>query len=1060
VRESQPFISPGDRFHPGAVTPAHLPLARLLPLRALVAAGLAVAVAGAGTVLGGAEASGAPLSFNRDIRPILSENCFQCHGPDANHRKADLRLDVREVAVEAGAFVPGKPEESDAIRRIFSDDADEQMPPASSRRALTAAQKQVLRRWVREGAGYEPHWAYVPPVRPPAPALRRLPAATNPIDAFIGATLERANLMPAPEADRRALIRRLSLDLTGLPPAPDEVEAFVASPDPRAYEQVVRRYLASPHFGERMAVPWLDLVRYADTIGFHNDVPIRVWPYRDYVIAAFNRNLPFDQFTREQLAGDLLPGSTADQRVGSGYNRLHRISGEGGIQDKEYFAKYSADRVRTTATVWLGSTLACAECHDHKFDPFTQRDFYRFAAIFADLKEKGAYNLSGGFTRENLTEETIFRDPGDEAQLTGLGAEVTRLEAELKAVTDQQLAPGRAVWEEATRGHDEAGRLAWKTLRPSRAESTAGTPLSIEDDDSVLAGGVNPVHETYVVTLPAPADPVTALRLEAVADPRFPGDEVSRAGSAFFLAEVEVSGRRAGETAFTPLALAVARTNGSTEPGHPAVAAIDGDPLTSVSFVRKRGGGLVLELAAPWAGGPSGVLTVRLRHSPLHPYQHVGRFRLAAHALPQPDAGLEGLPEKVLEAVRLPAEQRKPAQVRDVAAYYRGVAPELAGRRDRLARATLVRDRLLAELPSMPVSRSVEPRPIRVLPRGNWMDDSGEVVEPGVPAFFRQITPRDGGRVSRLDFAEWLVAPDNPLTARTFVNRLWRLYFGAGLSRTLEDLGSQGEWPTHPELLDWLAVEFRESGWNVKRLIELIVTSRTYRQSATGAVAAEERDPENRLLARQGRFRLDAEFVRDNALAISGLLVADVGGPSARPYQPAGYYAPLNFPRREYVPDTGPGLHRRGVYTHWQRTFLLPSFIAFDAPAREECTANRSPSNTPLQALVLLNDPTYVEAARVLAAKALREGGASEPARLQWMFARAVARPAAEAEVGLLAGLLDRQRRRYADDLAAARGLVSTGASPVPADLPPAEFAAWTTVARAVLNLHETITRP
>lgn len=1040
------------------MTPAHLPLVRLFPGRALFATGLAVA--GAGLVLGGAETAGAPLSFNRDIRPILSENCFQCHGPDANHRKADLRLDVREVAVQAGAFVPGKPEESDAVRRILSDDADEQMPPASSRRVLTSAQKQLLRRWVSEGAGYEPHWAYVPPVRPPVPSLRRLPGSGNPIDAFIGAALERENLAPAPEADRRTLIRRLSLDLTGLPPAPEEVEAFVASRDPQAYGQVVQRYLASPHFGERLAVPWLDLVRYADTIGFHNDVPIRVWPYRDYVIAAFNRNLPFDQFTREQLAGDLLPGSTAAQRVGSGYNRLHRISGEGGIQDKEYFAKYSADRVRTTATVWLGSTLACAECHDHKFDPFTQRDFYRFAAIFADLKEKGAYNLSGGFTRENLTEETIFRDPADEARLARLGAEVTRLEAELKTVTDQELASGRAAWEEAMRGHDQGGRLAWTTLRPSRAESTAGTPLSIEDDDSVLAGGTNPVHETYVVTLPAPDGPVTALRLEAVADARFPGDEVSRAGSAFFLAEVEVTGRRAGETAFSPIPLAAARTNGSTEPGHPAVAAIDGDPLTSVSFVRKRGGGLVVDLAAPWSGGADGALSVRLRHSPLHPYQHVGRFRLAVHALPQPDAGLDGLPEKVLAAVRVPAEQRKPAQARDVAAYFRAVAPELAGVRDRLARATLARDRLLAELPSMPVSRSVEPRPIRVLPRGNWMDDGGEVVEPGVPAFFRQITPREGQRVSRLDLAEWLVAPDNPLTARTFVNRLWRLYFGTGLSRTLEDLGSQGEWPTHPELLDWLAVEFRESGWNVKHLIGLIVASRTYRQAAVGSAAAEERDPENRLLARQSRFRLDAEFVRDNALAVSGLLVPDVGGPSVRPYQPAGYYAPLNFPKREYVPDVGAGLLRRGVYTHWQRTFLLPSFIAFDAPAREECTANRTPSNTPLQALVLLNDPTYVEAARAFGAKALREGGSSSAARLAWMFSRALARPADARELGLLEGLLERQRRRYASDLAAARELVATGSSPVPADLPPAELAAWTTVARAVLNLHETITRP
>jgi hypothetical protein len=417
------------------------------------------------------------------------------------------------------------------------------------------------------------------------------------------------------------------------------------------------------------------------------------------------------------------------------------------------------------------------------------------------------------------------------------------------------------------------------------------------------------------------------------------------------------------------------------------------------------------------------------------------------------------VPENVLEALRVPAESRRPAQQKEIATYFRTVAPELAARREQLTAATNARDYLVEALPSMPVSKSVQPRPMRVLPRGNWMDDSGEPVEPGVPAFMRQIEPQDGRRVSRLDFAEWLVAPDNPLTARTFVNRLWRLYFGAGLSRTLEDLGSQGEWPTHPELLDWLAVEFRERGWNVKHMVELIVTSRTYRQSSQARPAIEERDPQNRLLARQSRFRLDAELVRDNALAISGLLVRDIGGPSAKPYQPAGYYAALNFPKREYVPDIDENLWRRGVYTHWQRTFLLPSFIAFDAPSRDECTANRSPSNTPLQALVLLNDPTYVEAARVLAEKTMREGGNSFRAKLEWAFTRAVARPPARQEAKLLATLYERQRARYQRDEPAARELVSTGARPVAQDLPVAEVAAWTAVSRAILNLHETITR-
>ena len=1001
-----------------------------------------------------------PLSFNRDIRPILSENCFQCHGPDAKRRKGDLRLDVREDALEAMAFTPGHAEKSEMIRRVFETNDDERMPPVDSNRTLTAAQKETLKRWVSEGAAYEPHWAYAAPTRPALPAVKTKPASKNPIDAFILAGLEREKLKPAPEADRRTLIRRLSLDLTGLPPDVKDVDAFVASRDPQAYEKLVQRYLASPHFGERIAIPWLDLVRFADTIGFHNDVPIRVWPYRDYVINAFNQNLPFDQFTREQIAGDLLPNSTITQRVASGYNRIHRISGEGGIQDKEYFAKYAADRVRTTATVFMGSTLACAECHDHKFDPFTAKDFYRFAAIFSDLKEKGAYNLSGGFTRENLTEETIFEKPEQERRLESLEKDIERVTAKMKTVKDQDLAENLAAWEAATIAADSNGTLAWTVVRPIAVESFAGTPFTIEEkDNSIIPGGKNPVNDTYVVTIPATQNQITAVRVEVVPDAHFPGDEVARAGSTFFLSEIEVAGIPAGASSLEPIRIASSRTSGTTEPGHPAAAVIDGNPTTAVSFVRKRGGGIALQFAEPWRGGGDARLTVRIQHSEKHPYQNLGRFRVAIHTERDRDAHPDSVPEAVLKALKVPAADRKAAQKKEIATYYRTIAPELATLREELAAATNARDYLIAELPSMPVSKSVAPRSMRVLPRGNWMDDSGEIVEPGVPAFMRQIQPKDGKRVSRLDFAEWLVAPDNPLTARTFVNRLWRLYFGAGLTRTLEDLGSQGDWPTHPELLDWLAVEFRESGWNVKHMVELIVTSRTYKQSSEPNPAAEERDPLNRFLARQSRFRLDAELVRDNALAISGLLVRDIGGPSAKPYQPAGYYAALNFPKREYVPDVDENLWRRGVYTHWQRTFLLPSFVAFDAPSRDECTADRSPSNTPLQALVLLNDPSYVEAARVLAEKTIRGGGGSFRAKLEWAFTRAVARPPNRHETKLLQTLFEQQRTRYQGDGAAARDLVSTGAKPVAKDLPTAELAAWTSVSRAILNLHETITR-
>lgn len=1036
----------------------------------------------------------APLAFNRDIRPILSENCFKCHGPDRNQREADLRLDQRENAIEAGALTPGKPEASEAIRRIFSSDPEEHMPPPDSNRRLTPAQKETLKRWIAEGAEYQPHWAFIAPVRTappvvqeagteakaggterrrerekntrsrPSPSARpsgspSLPPGSSAIDAFVRAKLREEGLSPAPEADRRTLIRRLSLDLTGLPPAVEDVAAFVQSRDPLAYGKLAQKYLASPHFGERLALPWLDLVRYADTVGFHNDVPIRVWPYRDYVIDAFNRNVPFDQFTREQLAGDLLPESTITQRVASGYNRLHRISGEGGIQDKEYFAKYAADRVRTTSTVWLGTTLACAECHDHKFDPFTTRDFYRFAALFSDLKEKGAYNLSGGFTPENLTEEMIFASPAQQQKMESLNTAIAAQRKELDAVKDEDLAASRAEWEAATLAAAADGTLKWSAQMPVEATSPLGTPLTIEEDKSIIPGGKNPANDTYVVTIPAPLDRITAVRLEVMQDPRFPGDEVSRGGSAFFISEIEVLGASTPHATPKPLRLVAARASNRSEPGYPAAAAVDGDPATALSFVRKVGGGVALELAEPFAGGPAARLVVRIRHSETHPYQNLGRFRLSLHTLPKPDGSPESVPDTVLAALKMSPDKRKPAQLKEVAAYFRGVAPTLAPLRDALAATTNARDYLALTVPTMPVSKSIERRTMRVQKRGNWMDDSGDVVEPGVPQFMRQIEPAPGGRATRLDLANWLMAPDNPLTARTFVNRLWRIYFGAGLSRTLEDLGSQGEWPTHPALLDWLAVEFRESGWDVKHMVELIVASRTYRQSSEVAAAVEERDPLNRWLSHQTRFRLDAELIRDTALAISGLLVPRVGGESAKPYQPEGYYGALNFPKREYVPDVGAGLYRRGIYTHWQRTFLHPSLAAFDAPAREECTANRATSNTPLQALVLLNDPTYVEAARVFAEKIMAAGGATFRSRLAWAFERALSRPPTADETRLLTGLFRQQQDRYRPDEAAARQLTSVGAAPAIKKLPPADLAAWTSVARAILNLHETITR-
>ena len=752
-------------------------------------------------------APAADVDFNRDVRPILSDKCFACHGPDAKHRKADLRLDEEKAATAAGAVVPGKPAESALIARVTAADVDERMPPADGGKTLTPAEVDTLRRWVAAGAKYAPHWAYVAPKNHAAPAVKDGAWPANWVDQFLLARLDREGLKPAPDADRRTLARRLAFDLTGLPPDPDAVDALVADNDPAATGRLVDRLLADDAYGERMAAYWLDLVRYADTVGYHGDQEHHATPYRDYVIDAFDRNLRFDQFTREQLAGDLLPHPTEDQTTATCYNRLLQTSHEGGVQPKEYLTIYAADRVRNLSAVWMGATVGCAQCHDHKYDPYTQKDFYALAAFFADVDEE-------------------------------------------------------------------------KHLRGGGADRTP--------------------------TVRAP--------------------------------EVRVHSRRERDR----LADLDAR-----------IAASEAD---AADLVRER------------------------------------------NAL------------------------------------------------DKSARLVMV-------------MKAVPPRVVRVLPRGNWMDDSGPVVPPAVPAFLGKLsTP---GRATRLDLADWLTDADagaGGLTARVFVNRLWGLFFGTGLSDSLDDFGGQGEPPAHPELLDALAVEFVESGWDVKHVVRLIVTSRAYRQSSVASQSLRDRDPSNRLFARQGRWRLPAEGVRDTALSASGLLVREVGGGSARPYQPAGYYRHLNFPAREYVADADARQWRRGVYTHWQRQYLHPTLKAFDAPSREECTARRPRSNTPLAALALLNDPTFVEAARGLAGRTLAEAGPDDAARVAFAFRQVTARRPDAAEAAILTRLLAENRSLYRVDPGAADALLKVGLAPVPAADRP-ELAAWTAVGRALLNLGEAITR-
>lgn len=758
------------------------------------------------------------VDYVRDIKPILSNSCYTCHGPDEEARKADLRLDDREVAI-THAIVPGDAAASELIARVTSDDPDAHMPPSSSRRLkLTSDQVSLLRKWIDQGANFQKHWAYEPVRRPAVPQVsdEHVAAISNPIDNFVVARLEREGLRPSPRADARTQIRRLSFDIVGLPPEPETVKDYSKQIGASSsYRKLVNQLLSKPAFGERLTAYWLDVVRYGDSVGIHGDQLVSMSPYRDYVLKAFNENMPYDQFVTEQLAGDLLPDATTDQKVASAFNRMHMITAEGGAQPKEYLAIYAADRVRNTSAALLGTTLGCAQCHDHKFDPFSAKEFYEFASFFSDLKETGVYGGSNWFPKLQVPE------PGQAEELAQLVEQMKAAEAEV----------------------------------PQEAEKE---------------------------------------------DPKLKAFE---------------------------------------------------------------------------------------------------------------------------EAKRKKEDFEK-------------------------------------TIPTVLVSLAVEPREMRLLPRGNWLDESGPVVQPGFPKTLGidAMAPEDGERLGRRELARWMTHPDNPLVARVFVNRLWKLMMGEGIVTSLDDFGSQGSVPSHPQLLDWLAVEFIESGWDIKHMVRLIVSSHTYRQSSATSDELKKRDPENRLLARQNRFRLDAEAIRDNALAVSGLLVKKVGGKSVRPYQPAGYYAHLNFPRRKYQASQGDDLYRRSVYTHWQRTFVHPSLMAFDAPSREECTVNRPRSNTPLQSLVLFNDPIYVEAGRKLAERVLLSSNSTEE-RLSRAFDFVLQRQPTEKEKEVLLALVKQHLDRYQQKPELAVEVAKNGEAKVAAGVDAQELAAWTSVSRVLLSLHETITR-
>ena len=986
------------------------------------------------------------LQFDRDIRPILSDKCYACHGPDPAVRKANLRLDMKEGAFSEPSgypiIVPGKPEESELVLRITHDDIDRRMPPQTSNRQPTQEQIDTLIQWIAEGAEWEEHWAYVPPKRVELPEINNPAWVKNQIDQFILSKLEAEGLEPSAEAAKRTLIRRLYFDLTGLLPTPGEVDQFIRDDSPDAYENLVNRLLSKPQFGERMAIYWLDLVRYADTSGYHSDENVSVWPYRDYVIKAFNANMPFNQFTIENLAGDLLSNASLEQKVASGYNRLIQTTAEGGAQAKEYLTIYAADRVRTTASVWLGATLGCAQCHDHKFDPFTAKDFYSFAAFFADIEGPGVY-------RGGSKWDPVVRLPSQEQQdeLNKIDDELVRWR-KIFMLSSPGLQAEQTKWEEEVRSlltSTEPADFAWV-------------------DDAQSNGGKTEGTWKFTTKTEAPVFSKERSRIQTAAPDQLVQHAFHNANRKVTLADGDkLFGYVWLDLENPPQTIMLQWNDGSWEhrafwgedkiqygeigndtPAHKPM----GDLPELGKWVRLevepelvglKAGSVLNGMAFTQFGGTAywdvaGVVTT------------VGVMTRNSH---------DGA---VIKAIQIDPFVRTTNQRKQIEDYYRNIAPALDGIRNQIADLEKRQNEIRLKSPYSLTSVSVQPRTTRILPRGNWLDDSGEIVEPMTPEFMGDFNIKNR-RPTRLDLANWVVSRNNPLTARTYVNRLWAMYFGTGISRVLDDLGAQGEPPVHAELLDWLAVEFMESGWNVKHLVKLIVSSNAYRQSSKPNEILREKDPYNRLIARQSRWRLDAEIVRDNALLLSGLLVSKIGGPSVRPYQPIGYYSNLNFPKRKYVHDKGESQYRRGLYTHWQRTFLHPSMMAFDAPSRQECTAERSTSNTPMQALTLLNDPTYVEAARVFAARIVREGGGTPIEKINWAYRLALSRLPQTKELEIMSQLYEKHKSEYTENPDVANTLAAIGEAPATQGIEPIELASWTSVARVILNLHETITR-
>jgi hypothetical protein len=1154
-------------------------------LKSLVVSGLLVGFASPPLV---AASPAATIEFGRDIRPILSKNCFACHGQDNAHRAARLRLDRRESAtrkLKSGniPIVPGAPAKSALVRRITAMDEAEHMPPKETGNHLTKAQIALLERWIEQGAPYAEHWSFVKPQRPPQPQVKNRFWPRNGLDYFVLARLEREGIQPSAEADRFALLRRASLDLRGLPPTPQEVDAFARDASPDAYEKAIDRFLKDPAYGERWARMWLDLARYADSAGYGSDPLRTIWRYRDWVIDAFNRNLPYDQFTIEQIAGDLLPHPTLEQKMATAFHRNTMTNTEGGTDREEFRVAAVRDRVDTTLEVWMGLTMGCAKCHSHKYDPITQTEYYQFYAFFNQTADA-----------DRADEQPLLMAPtsAQQQQVQEIDARIAALQKKLEASTPQ-LAADQAIWEKELRP-----QVHWVVLDPITAKAESGATLKKLPDHSLRAEGPNPGQETYAVTTRTDRQGITAFRLEALPDPALPQGGSGRAADGNFvlsrlsvlnepaaqegksvagrfvrielpgpdkilsLAEVQVFSNgvniaRQGKASQSSVAfdgVAARAIDGNTNGDYfganstthnqveanpwwevqlPATQPIDqisiwnrtdnglgfrlanfrvlvlddvrkvvwqqtvAEPpnpkrdlllsgrqtvtLTQALADFSQGGFAVASVLNPvkekqsgWAVAPqqktahaavfaiagpidakgTSQLTFRLEHRHKNPGYNLGRFRLSVTTDPRV-LQRTSIPASMLAILDTLADKRSPEQRETLAHYYRSIAPSLQSIREEIAR--LEKSKPAAPtLPYMVELPANQWRETHIMNKGNFLS-LGDKVEPAVPAAFHPFP--SGAPKDRLGVARWLVDPNNPLIARVAVNRYWAQLFGTGIVETEEDFGTQGELPTHPELLDWLATEYVRLGWDTKAFLRMLVTSATYRQTSRVTQELVAKDPRNRFLTRGPRFRLEAEMVRDQALALSGLLSRKMRGPSVYPPQPPGLWQAAFNGQRTWATSQGEDRYRRGLYTFWRRTVPYPSMATFDAPSREICSLRRIRTNTPLQAFVTLNDPVYVEIAQALARRIVKEGGSTVEERARYGLRLCLARPPQQEQVRQLTELFQTELEHYRQHAKDALALATEPLGPLPQGMQADELAAWTVVANVLLNLDGVLTK-